>query len=173
MYNPLNGVVINLGENATLDIGEYVDYLVKGVGVHGVAYSILTGNSIYVDAPEVETVNTDTELGIMDLLNLIQTGFASLYPSTSGDDYIAAEIADALNITYEKAGLLGDADGNGVVNTKDAKLIQQYYIQAITMDDLDLSVCDVDGNGVVNTKDAKLVQQYYIREIASFPVENA
>lgn len=175
MYNPMDDVVIALDENVTMDIGEYIDYLVDGVAVHGIAYSILSGNSIYVDAPDVQTVNTDTELGIFDLMLMIMNGFDTLHPSATGDDYIAAEIADALNITYVKSeptGLLGDADGNGVVNTKDAKLIQQYYIHAITENDLDLSVCDVDGNGVINTKDAKLVQQYYIHAISSFPVEN-
>ena len=102
MYNPMAGVTISLTENATLDISEYVDYLVEGVGVHGVAYSILTGNSIYVDAPAVQTLNTDTELGVMDLLKLIVTDYAALYPSGAGDDYIAAQIAAALDITYAK-----------------------------------------------------------------------
>ena len=174
MYNPMDGVIINLGENATLDIGEYVDYLVKGVGVHGVAYSILTGNSIYVDAPAVQTVNTDTELGILDLLNLILTDCASLYPSTVGDDYIAAEIAAALNITYAKsepAGLLGDADGNGVVNIRDAMLVAQYANKQIGANKLNLDVCDVDGVENVNIRDAMQIAQYANKQISKFPIQ--
>ena len=174
MYNPMDGVIINLGENATLDIGEYVDYLVKGVGVHGVAYSILTGNSIYVDAPAVQTVNTDTELGILDLLTLMQTGCASLYPSTVGDDYIAAEIAAALNITYAKsepAGLLGDADGNGVVNIRDAMLVAQYANKQIGANKLNLDVCDVDGVENVNIRDAMQIAQYANKQISKFPIQ--
>lgn len=174
MYNPMKGVTIALDANTTLVIDEYVDYLVKGVGVHGVAYSILSGNSIYVDAPAVQTGNADTELGVMDLLNLIVTEYASLYPSAVGDDYIAAEIADALNITYvksEPAGLLGDADGNGVVNIRDAMLVAQYANKQIGADKLNLDVCDVDGVGNVNIRDAMQIAQYANKQIAKFPIQ--
>ena len=163
MYNPMDGVIINLGENATLNIGEYVDYLVKGVGVHGVAYSILTGNSIYVDAPAVQTVNTKTELGIMDLLNLIQTGCASLYPSTVGDDYIAAEIADALNITYVKSEaevLLGDVNGDGVVDNKDLVRLRKYLADPDTTE-IVFANADVNLDGEVDNKDLVRMRKHF------------
>lgn len=168
MYNPLDGVIINLGENATLDIGEYVDYLVKGVGVHGVAYSILTGNSIYVDAPAVQTVNTDKELGILDLLTLMQTGCASLYPSTVGDDYIAAEIADALNITYVKSEvevLLGDVNDDGVVDSKDVARLRKYMADPDTTE-INFKNADVNLDGVVDSKDMARMRKHFADGVA-------
>lgn len=168
MYNPMDGVIINLGENATLDIGEYVDYLVKGVGVHGVAYSILTGNSIYVDAPAVQTVNTDTELGILDLLTLMQTGCASLYPSAVGDDYIAAEIADALNITYVKSEvevLLGDVNGDGVVDAKDVTRLRKYMADPDTTE-INFKNADVNLDGVVDAKDMTRMRKHFADGVA-------
>ena len=64
---------------------------------------------------------------------------------------------------------MGDADGNGVINTIDAMLVMQYFAQLITADKLDVSVCDVDGNGVVNTIDAMLIMQYFAKLITEFP----
>ena len=182
MYNPLDDVVFTLGEGATLDVGEYVDYLVDGVAVHGLAYSILTGNSIYVDARDVATVNSDKEVAffgdiVTDIFNIDAALVAfvdTLYPSAVGDDYIAGEIADALNITYVKSepvGLLGDADGNGVVNTNDAMYIMQYVVGARNADQIDLSVSDVDGKDGVNTNDAMYIMQYVVGSIAKFPAE--
>ncbi len=168
MYNPLDGVIINLGENATLDIGEYVDYLVKGVGVHGVAYSILTGNSIYVDAPAVQTVNTKTELGVMDLLNLIQTGCASLYPSEEGDDYIAAEIANALNITYvksEPAGLLGDVNLDGIVDQSDVALLFAYVLNNEPLNAQQLANADVNFDDAVDQSDLTKLFSFVLGQI--------
>ena len=100
MYNPMNGVTIDLGNNVTLDMDEYMDYLVMGAGIHGVAYSLLSGNSIYVDAPAVQTENIKTVYGIRDLLGLVTTNYAALYPSAAGDAYITSKIAEALDITY-------------------------------------------------------------------------
>ena len=71
----------------------------------------------------------------------------------------------------EEVALLGDADGNGVVNTLDAMMILQYYTNVITAEQIILDNCDVDGNGVVNTVDAMLVLQYYTGDITEFPVE--
>ncbi len=174
MYNPMEGVTIALDENTTLEIGEYIDYLVKGVGVHGVAYSILSGNSIYVDAPEVDTINADAELSIIELAKMAFNNFQALYPNAVGDDYIAAEIADALNITYVKSevsGLLGDANSDGIVDSYDATLIMKYDVGMIGAEDLDLSVCDVDGDGVVDSYDATLIQKYDVGMIDKFPAE--
>lgn len=168
MYNSMEGVTIALDANTTLDIGEYVDYLVKGVGVHGVAYSILTGNSIYVDAPAVQTVNTDTELGFMDMLNLIQTGYASLYPSAVGDDYIAAEIADALNITYVKREvevLLGDVNDDGVVDSKDVVRLRKYFADPETTE-INFANSDVNLDGVVDSKDMVRMRKHFADGVA-------
>ena len=173
MYNPMEGVTINLG-NATLDMGKYIDYLVKAVGVHGVAYSILSGNSIYVDAPVVQTINPDKELGIRDLYQLLNNGFADLYPSAVGDDYIAAEIADALNITYVKAeepALLGDANNDGVVNLLDAQMILKWYTGDPDAANINLDVCELDGMSGINLLDAQQILKLYTGEITKFPVE--
>ena len=100
MYNPLNGVTIDLGGSVTLKMDEYMDYLVMGAGIYGAAYSLLSGNSIYVDASEVQTENTKTVYGIRDLMELVTSNYAALYPSAAGDAYIASKIIEALDITY-------------------------------------------------------------------------
>ena len=66
---------------------------------------------------------------------------------------------------------LGDADGNGTINTIDAMLVMQYFARLITVDKLDVRACDVDGNGVVNTIDAMLIMQYFAKLISKFPAE--
>ena len=162
MYNPLDDVVISLDANTTMAFGEYIDYLVEGVAVHGVAYSILTGNSIYVDAPAVDTVNTKTELGIFDLMVMIMNGFESLYPSAAGDDYIAAEIADALNITYVKSQpevLYGDVNGDGEVNLKDVNRLRKYLAGADV--EINMANADVNGDGEVTLKDLARMRKYF------------
>ena len=170
MYNPMNGVAIALDENTSLEIGEYVDYLVKGVAVHGVAYAALTGNAIYVDAPAVQTVNTNTELSALDLIKMAYNKFETLYPSAEGDDYIAAQIAAALNIVVEEEDvLLGDADGNGVINTLDAMRVLKYYTGELVDGEIVLGACDVDGENGINTVDALYILQYYTGDVTEFP----
>ena len=170
MYNPMNGVAIALDENTSLEIGEYVDYLVKGVAVHGVAYAALTGNAIYVDAPAVQTVNTNTELSALDLIKMAYNKFETLYPSAEGDAYIAAQIAAALNIVVEEEDvLLGDADGNGVINTLDAMRVLKYYTGEPMDGEIVLAACDVDGENGINTVDALYILQYYTGDVTEFP----
>lgn len=54
--------------------------------------------------------------------------------------------------------ILGDADGDGEMNVKDATHIQMYLASYISADEIDLSVCDVDGDGEINVKDATRIQ---------------
>ena len=84
MHNPLTGVVVDLG-GESLDLGEYVDYLVTLSNIYSFAYALFAENTIYVDAPAVEI---DAE---------------SLLPTEAGYKYIQEQIYNALNPTlYEE-----------------------------------------------------------------------
>lgn len=175
MYNPLKDATVVIGD-ASFDISDYIDYLVEAVAVHGMAYSLISGNSIYVDARDVNTASAGATLDLGDyqtLVALLTSQLAAMYPSATGDEYIAQQIADALNITYTSStsGLLGDADSDGKITTYDATLILQYKSGRIDASQLNLAVCDVDGDGKITTYDATLILQYKSGRIEKFPVE--
>ena len=69
------------------------------------------------------------------------------------------------------AVLMGDANGDGVVNYLDAMLIAQYYVGDISADELNLEAADVNGDGIVNYLDAMMVAQFYVGDIDSFPAD--
>ena len=103
-YNPMDGVVLEFGGMfgaplVTLDIADYINYLVDGVAAHGIAYSMITGDAIFVEAPQVDTDNTDMSWGLKDLMQFMVYGFGVLNPSESGDGYITNQILEALNIS--------------------------------------------------------------------------
>ncbi len=75
----------------------------------------------------------------------------------------------ALNIP---AAMLGDVNGDGLVDTTDAKLIMQYDLGLIDASALNLSVADVNGDGLVDTTDAKLIMQLDLGLIDAFPAGN-
>ena len=176
MYNPLKDATLVI-EGATIEISEYIDYLVEGTAIHGLVYSLISGDSIYVNVGDVATLNTKTELGMADLLSLLGTGFAPLNPSAAGHETIMAYLAYALNVTYvpevpevvEPEGILGDADGDGAVTLLDAQAIMKMYVGEDV--EVDLDVCDLNGDGVVGLVDAQLIMQLYVGLIEQFPVE--
>ncbi len=81
------------------------------------------------------------------------------------------EAAAITTITPEPKGLLGDINGDKVVNTTDARLALQYAVEKITLDEEQLAAGDVDGDGIVNTTDARLILQKAVEKIDSFPAE--
>jgi len=169
MYNPMAEVVIDLG-TTTVEIGEYVNYLVGAARLESLLYAMITGNAIYVDAPAVDTNLTDTELNVLDLMReFVQQMGANLDPSEEGHAYICEQIMNALNVT--KAGLLGDANGDGEVNSIDALYVKKYDAEMMDETGLDLSVSDVNGDGAVNSVDALLIQRFDAELIDAFPVE--
>lgn len=167
MYNPLKDATLVV-EGATIEISEYIDYLVEGTAIHGLVYSLISGDSIYVNVGDVATLNTKTELGMADLLSLVATGFAPLNPSAVGDDYIAAEIADALNITYVKSEvevLLGDVNGDGVVDAKDVTRLRKYMADPDTTE-INFKNADVNLDGVVDAKDMTRMRKHFADGVA-------
>ena len=99
-------------------------------------------------------------------VTLMKPGEHTLYASTEANEYAEC----ALRITGD-AQKLGDIDGNGTVNTTDARLALQYAVEKITLNEAQLVVGDVDGDGVVNTTDARLILQYAVEKIDKFPAE--
>ena len=170
MYNPLDGVILDLGESQ-IDLGQYVRYLVDATNVYTLGNAIVIPEAIYVDAPAVETSSTGAVIDVVNFIGeLVYNPYAlaAYMPTSAGFEYIMNQILTALNPTFELSGLLGDADSNGEVDNIDAMLILQYHTGVIEEDELDLSVCDVDNNGVVDNIDAMMVLQYHTGVITEF-----
>ena len=51
----------------------------------------------------------------------------------------------------------GDANGDGKVNARDARLILRYAASLITDDEIDQAAADFNGDGKVNARDARAV----------------
>ena len=203
MYNPFkNASVKAMGIELDLSVfGSYIDYLVEAVCVYGISMAKLTGDIDYVDAREVEIL--ETELGLSEVLGLMEGDVSALYPSEEGRIYIAGQIKNALKITFpgdepvdtpvdDPADdptdppadepedeptedpvyvLWGDADGDNFVTPIDAMLVLQFYVGDIPETVLNTAATDVDGDGFATPIDAMLILQYYVGDIAKFPVE--
>lgn len=170
MHNPLAGLVVDV-EGTEVAVGDYVDYIIAASNAYYFGYALLTGNAIYVDAPDAAIgLDADKVYGADDLIGLL-TDVDAFYPTEEGNAYIAEQILNAMNITVAEKGLLGDADGDGYVLANDAMLVLQYSTGVIGADALNLDVCDVDGDGEVLANDAMLILQYSTGVITVFPIE--
>ncbi|MBE6757878.1 MAG: hypothetical protein E7552_04940 [Ruminococcaceae bacterium] len=97
-------------------------------------------------------------------------GEAADFENMTFGDYNEALLNAVWN--YGTTGLLyGDVDGNGRVDSTDARLTLQYAVQKISAEDLALDAADVDGSGTVDSTDARLILQYAVQKIGKFPVE--
>jgi len=74
-----------------------------------------------------------------------------------------------------KAPVVGYArmklDGDGKVDSTDARLVLQFAVKKITPSALNLDVADVDNSGKVDSTDARLILQYAVKKINKFPAE--
>jgi hypothetical protein len=102
--------------------------------------------------------------------------FEVLDETDSGVTVIYDEVNDAKHGFSEDLGLgdalLGDVNGDGKIDTIDAKMVMQYDLGLLSEDNLNLAVADVNGDGKVNTTDAKLIMQYDLDLIEKFPAED-
>lgn len=58
--------------------------------------------------------------------------------------------------------MMGDLDGNGMVNASDALMTLQHSVQLIELDEFQLVVADVDASESVNATDALTILQYSV-----------
>lgn len=170
MYNPMNGVIVDLGESQ-VDLGEYLRYLVDLSNLYSLSYAILADETIFVDAPAVETESTGRVVSVVNFVAELvysENALEAYNPTDAGYEYIAEQILKALNPSFVATGLLGDADNNGVVDYIDAMLILQYHTGVADETELNLCVCDVDKSGAVDYIDAMMVLQFHTGVIREF-----
>ncbi len=79
-----------------------------------------------------------------------------------------ADLAAAVKALETVDGLQGDINGDGEINTTDARLALQFAVNKITLNSAQQSAGDVNGDGVVNTTDARLILQFAVGKISSF-----
>ena len=79
--------------------------------------------------------------------------------TVSSDDYNKEHAEKTIAFTVYDM-LTGDANGDGIVNIKDATAIQQYLVELLTKEDVYLDMSDCDGNTNVNIQDATAIQRY-------------
>jgi len=96
--------------------------------------------------------------------------------TVNGAQAMATPLASRVFVMYTfilpAAGdfLPGDVDGNGKVNSTDARLTLQLSVNKITEADLTVpQAADVNHDGSVNSTDARLILQYSVGKIKDWP----
>lgn len=74
------------------------------------------------------------------------------------------------NVTDDPYGgyELGDVNGDGKINAKDATLVMQYAIDLIELSDMQIARANVNKDNAINAKDATLILRYAIGLIDKF-----
>ncbi len=176
MYNPMDGVVIQIGEDE-LNIGSYLDYLVDAANAYALGYAMIVPETIYVDAPAVETsAAAGTVSALAFVMNLLtsEDATAEYEPTEVGYEYIKTEIYNALNVTFDlpdepEIVADGDVNGDGKVTIHDAVMLYYHVNGKIVLDN------DALARGNVATEsegatihDAVMVYYFVNGKITSF-----
>ena len=166
MYNPLEDVVIKVGETEVA-IGEYVGYLVDLTKLHTTVFAMLTSDAIYVDAPEVETIQSASQMDVMGFVaEYVYYKGTNMHAGLNGHEYIKEQILNALTITVEEDDvLLGDVNLDGKVNSTDLNLLYRYVMKRVTLSELQLKNGDVNQDGTVNSTDVNRLFRYVMKKV--------
>jgi len=155
MYNVFEDLVIPM-EGAEIALGEYIGYAVDAMNYYATAYAMLTANTIYVDAPEVET-SVDENGDLMEAMTNFIFNQIDFRANENGHEYIKEQILGALGVTdYE----LGDVNMDGRINIGDVDKLYRYVMGYVEVDEIQLEVADVTQDGRVNIGDVDKLYRY-------------
>ena len=73
-------------------------------------------------------------------------------------EYIDFGIAKA-TLTVEPLHMAGDVDGDGILSTRDFKLLSKHLLSMVEDDEIVFLNSDIDGDGYIGTKDSRLLQK--------------
>lgn len=160
MYNPFEGYELANGDEVVA-IGDFMDKLVEVSNAHLRAAAMLSENTIFVEAAEVDTIMEEEvteEIALLNyLLAAIDTEDVYFHPSEAGHEYIAEQILNAFTLVEPavEPGLLGDVNFDNTVDTSDAQAIFNHFMGIATLSEEALVVADITGDNAVDTSDAQ------------------
>ena len=168
----INGLTNGLSSASTDGM---VDVIIQRNEWSDVDYAFSIGNNLLGGATKYE--NFDGVLMVdNDLINV-----DSLFDTTEQSTQIMELAMKTTNTSGSKRvmildeipsyAVLGDVNGDGVANLKDATLISYYVVGKIELSDEQLTIGDVDGDGNTNLRDASLIKLKVAGKIELFPVE--
>ncbi len=135
-------------------------------------------NNTKKTAPRLDCVVKDSDGNIVfsdrfrdcdevNLYDMTTTTYLNFMPEKAGEYTLTVSATDdsgayaEKNITFAVLDkVTGDADGDGVVNIKDATLIQKYISGLATADEINTELADCDADGEITIKDATNIQKY-------------
>ena len=175
--NPIAGASINIMGNKVV-FGDYLTDVIDAIYIETASIAMLNENVVFVPATKAETTYTNKTIinisadnytwDLIDLLDAYKNRAFNIETTEAGALYVANMMFAALNITVEHSALLGDVNGDGIVNLQDALGVLAYYVgEADAL--VDLYVADVTGDKVVNLQDALCILAWYVGEIDEFP----
>ncbi len=99
-------------------------------------------------------------------------GFA---PDKSGEQVLTVSYGGhtttfTVKVVSAERVTMGDVNGNGRIDSTDARLVLQYAVGKIEQNAIIFAAADVSGNNKIDSTDARLVLQYAVGKIQSFPV---
>ena len=179
-----NGEFVLAPEDSTEEINDLV-WLAEGDYTEGFSFQSITNELFFAGLPYcnwtainttqdrwVPMEHTTADGSIITILQSVRAltvneddekyyiGTTTAYYNSAIYDYV--RLSDACEVLFFKhvTGseiMLGDVNGDEIVNIADAALILRYSIGLLSFDDSQLLAADVNGDGNVNTVDAALI----------------
>lgn len=142
--------------------GQYVVLMVEAdLSGDTPAYTITEDSLIYIN-------QTESQEGSVSFDKVYPSRLADSVIILSGEAFTTNPVVVG-TVEVAEEGLLGDVDGNGIVNVIDAQTTLRSSVGMITFSDSQKKLADVDGNEVVNVVDAQWILRYSVGLVTEFP----
>ena len=119
---------------------------------------------------ELNIVNVSPETSYQDVLdNFIDKNTVKIY-NTKDKEVSSGNVGTGFVVKKTIAGkemkfkfvVLGDATGDGLINSSDLLRVRQHLLELITLKDENFIAADITGNDVINSSDLLRVRQHLL-----------
>lgn len=148
-----------------VDTGEYASRYAVSISVEADPDAVYTQNLVVQD-PDFEKVEGCEHHFYVTLERGESAGFELLGSRETMEENIL--VSEQYFVLRYQEELLGDPDGNGIVEISDATAVLTYYAQnAASLDPvINMNTADIDGNGIIEISDATYILTYYAQYAA-------